>query len=192
MLSYTREGGWRGTAGGKGFASWFQWTRLASCYCGDQFLKHRQLPQHMPSAVCRAAQHQTLPIHCSQQHVVAGSCPWKTPQVVLLQSTSGETLSYEQLSSAHPRVNFWRIPKGEFPASSSGVCVCVCVCVCVHTQSLQSCPTLWAAMNCSPPGSSVHGILQTRILEWVAMPSSRASSPPRDQTRISCGSCIAG
>ena len=36
------------------------------------------------------------------------------------------------------------------------------------------------------------GIFQARILEWVAMPSSRGSSPPRDQTYVSCGSCIAG
>ena len=41
-------------------------------------------------------------------------------------------------------------------------------------------------MDCSPPGSSVYGILQARILEWVAMPSSRGSSGPRDQTWISC------
>ena len=47
-------------------------------------------------------------------------------------------------------------------------------------------------MHCSPPGSSVHGIFQTRILEWVAMPSSRGSSWPSDQTHVSCGSCIAG
>ena len=40
-------------------------------------------------------------------------------------------------------------------------------------------------MDCSPPGSSVHGILQTRILEWVAMPSSKGSSQPRDQTQVS-------
>ena len=39
-------------------------------------------------------------------------------------------------------------------------------------------------MNCSPPVSSVHGILQARILEWVAIPFSRASSQPRDQTRL--------
>ena len=39
-------------------------------------------------------------------------------------------------------------------------------------------------MDCSPPGSSVHGILQARILEWVAMPSSRGSSQPRDRTQI--------
>ena len=40
-------------------------------------------------------------------------------------------------------------------------------------------------MDCSPPGSSVHGILQTRILQWAAMPSSRGSSQPRDQTQVS-------
>ena len=48
---------------------------------------------------------------------------------------------------------------------------------------LQSCPTLEDPMDCSPPGSSVHGILQARILEWVAMLSSRGSSWPRDWTQ---------
>ena len=52
--------------------------------------------------------------------------------------------------------------------------------LCVPAKSLQLCPTLCDPMNYSPPGSSVHGILQARILEWVAMPSSRGSSPPRD------------
>ena len=47
-------------------------------------------------------------------------------------------------------------------------------------------------MDHSLPGSSVHGILQARILEWVAMPSSRESSQPRDWTCVSCHSCIAG
>ena len=41
-------------------------------------------------------------------------------------------------------------------------------------------------MGCSPAGSSVHGILQARLLEWVTMPSSRGSSQPRVQTRVSC------
>ena len=45
-------------------------------------------------------------------------------------------------------------------------------------------------MNQSPPGSSVHGILQARILEWVAMTSSKGSSQPRDGTHISYVSCI--
>ena len=53
----------------------------------------------------------------------------------------------------------------------------------------QLCPTL---CGCSPPGSSVHGILQARILEWVAIPFSRGSSSPRDQTQVSCVSCIEG
>ena len=44
--------------------------------------------------------------------------------------------------------------------------------------SLQLCPTLWDPTDCSPPGSSVHGILQARILEWVAIPFSRGSSHP--------------
>ena len=56
-------------------------------------------------------------------------------------------------------------------------------------KSLQSCPTLWDPMDCSPPGSSVHGILQARILEWVAMPSSRGSSRARGRAWVSCGSC---
>ena len=52
---------------------------------------------------------------------------------------------------------------------------------------VQLCATLWAV--CSQPGSSVHGILQVRVLEWVAMPSFRRSSQSRNQT---CISCIAG
>ena len=54
---------------------------------------------------------------------------------------------------------------------------------CVGAKSLQSCPTL---CDCSPPGFSAHGILQTRILECVAMPSSRGYPKPRDRTCISC------
>ena len=65
-------------------------------------------------------------------------------------------------------------------------CVCVCVCVCVCLLVAQSCPTLCDPMGCSPPGSSVHGILQVRILEWAAIPFSRASSQSRDQTQVSC------
>ena len=65
------------------------------------------------------------------------------------------------------------------------------MCVCMRAKSLQLCLTLWDPTDYSPPGSSVQGILQTRILEWVAMPSSRVSSWPRGRTHISCGSCIA-
>ena len=60
----------------------------------------------------------------------------------------------------------------------------------LHAKSLQLCLTLEDPKNYSPPGSSVHGISQVRTLEWVAMPSSRESSQPRDQTGISYVSCI--
>ena len=69
--------------------------------------------------------------------------------------------------------------------------ICVSECICMWcAELLQLCPTLCDFMDCSPPGSSVHGILQARILEWVAMPSSRGSSEPRDRTQVSCVSCI--
>ena len=57
----------------------------------------------------------------------------------------------------------------------------VCVCVSVYVLVVQSCPTLCNPMDCSWPGSSIHGILQARILEWVVMPFSRGLSQPRDQ-----------
>ena len=58
--------------------------------------------------------------------------------------------------------------------------------VCVCAKSLQLRPTLCDPMDCSQPGSSVHGILQARILEQVVMPSSRGSSWPRDRAWVSC------
>ena len=61
------------------------------------------------------------------------------------------------------------------------VCVCVCVCVCVLVT--QSCPTLGNPMDCSLPHSSVHGILQTRILEWVAFCFSRGPSSSGTEPR---------
>ena len=64
--------------------------------------------------------------------------------------------------------------------------------VCMHAKSLPSCLTLCDPMNCSRPRFLVHGILQARILEWVAMPSSRESFRRRNRTHISCDSCTAG
>ena len=56
---------------------------------------------------------------------------------------------------------------------------------CMLAKLLQSCSLLCDAMDYSPPGSSVHRILQARILEWVAMLSSRGSSQPRDRICVS-------
>ena len=68
-------------------------------------------------------------------------------------------------------------------------CVCVCVYVhahvgvhaCVHVLATQSCLTLCDPVGYSPPGSSVHGILQERIVEWIPSPFSRGSSQLRDR-----------
>ena len=66
-------------------------------------------------------------------------------------------------------------------ASTSLMCLCA-----------QSCPTHCGHVDCSPPGSSVHGILQARIVGWVAISSSRGYSQPRDQTlgSVSCMFCV--
>ena len=62
----------------------------------------------------------------------------------------------------------------------------------MRAQSFQLYPTLCSTRDGSPPGSSVHGIFQARVLEWVTMPSSRGYSRPRDRTHDSCISGLAG
>ena len=73
----------------------------------------------------------------------------------------------------------WKCASVPFPASCPTFTLNV---LCLVTKS---CPTLGDPMDCSAPGSSVHGILQARTPEWVAMPSSRGSSWPRDWTCVS-------
>ena len=67
---------------------------------------------------------------------------------------------------------------GRYWGSDDGICCC-----CLVTKS---CPALWDSVDCSPPGSSVHGISQVRILECIAISFSKGSSWPGDQTRLSC------
>ena len=71
------------------------------------------------------------------------------------------------------------------------VCVCVCVCVCARARVLSH---VWRCdpMDCSLPGSFVHGISQLRILEWFAVSSSRGSSQPRDGTTSLMSPALAG
>ena len=63
---------------------------------------------------------------------------------------------------------------------------------CCACSAAQFCPTLCDSLDCSPPGSFVHGISQARILEWVAISFSRGSSWLRDRSCVSCVSCTAG
>ena len=82
-------------------------------------------------------------------------------------------------------LNHWTA--GELPWVVIKIASSVFMCVCVHAQS---CLTLYDPMDCSPPDSSVHGIFQARMLEYIAISSSRGSSWLRDRTLISCISCI--
>ena len=72
--------------------------------------------------------------------------------------------------------------------SDGAVAAATLGCVCAPAQSLIR-VRLCDRMDCSPPSSSVHGIFQARILEWVAISSSRGSSCPRDQTCVPCICC---
>ena len=69
------------------------------------------------------------------------------------------------------------------------MCVCIYIYIYVHTsmhaKSLQYCLTLCNPIDCNPLDFSVHGILQARILEWVAMASSMESFQPRDRSHVS-------
>ena len=88
----------------------------------------------------------------------------------------------------HPVHPLCRNPKKKNTQQSDLLHTCTHVCA----KSLQSCQILCDPIDCSPLGSSVHGISQARILEWVGISFSRGSSPPRDRTRLSCivGRCF--
>ena len=68
----------------------------------------------------------------------------------------------------------------------------ICIDFCVCAKLLELCPNLCNPIVCRPPGSLVHGFLQSRILKWVSIPSSRGSSQPNVWTHISCSPYIAG
>ena len=65
------------------------------------------------------------------------------------------------------------------------MCFGICVSICMPCSVSQSCPTLCDPMDCSLPGSSVHGVSKARILEWIAISSSRGSSHPGIKPRSS-------
>ena len=80
-----------------------------------------------------------------------------------LPSRSFDMLNYSFLFTCCPQLQI-------IPLDQSQI-ILILLSPCVHVKSLQLCPTLCDPVDCSPPGSSVHGILQARILEWIAMPT---------------------
>ena len=109
-------------------------------------------------------------IHCYGGEDCRGR---KTPAATGLNILAGKRRA---LSSPFPTLHHLEGSRCLSLGLSSSVCVLV----------YQLCLTLCDPVDCSPPGSSVHGILQARILEWVAFPSSRGSSRPRNGTGVSC------
>ena len=106
-----------------------------------------------------------------------GFCLRSDHQLLSLRSSGSQILI------TTPRLGKAEVIKGQL---SLCLFLCVCVCVCVLACSVaQLCPTLCDPMDGGWPGISVHGILQARILDWVAISSSRGSSWPRDQTWVS-------
>ena len=93
----------------------------------------------------------------------------------------GELLGYKD------KLKTWKLPSRELCFGSKDVCsACGQLLPVLTVWSVSKlCLTLCDPMDCSPPGSSVPGILQARMLEWVAMASSRGSSWPRDPIRVS-------
>ena len=103
----------------------------------------------------------------------------------------GQEDSPEEEMTTHSSIFAWNIPWMEEPGRLQstgsqrvgrdwGTNI-----VTVTAIAAQSCLTLWDSMDCSPPCSSIHGVFQARVLEWVAIPFSRACSQPRDRTWVS-------
>ena len=120
---------------------------------------------------CWAVSDSGDPMNCSPTRLL---CAWDFPG-----KNAGVGCHFSER-----RIQFLKSRYLEFLTSNVviwGYFVMLCVCLVA-----QSCLPRCNPVDCSPPGSSVPGILQARILEWVAMPFSRGSCQPRNQTQVSC------
>ena len=131
-----------------------------------------------------------MPATCAAWITFGDYCPWpalpslgSVPQPANVFTPSSGCWEIDG-ENARSTVDYAIWEKSEYlqvrninPKLSPNKCFC---CFCLVTQS---CLTLCNPMDCSPPGSSVHGILQARILEWVAIPFSRGSSQRRNWTQ---------
>ena len=107
-----------------------------------------------------------------------------TPWGVAYQDPPSMGFSRQEYWSGLPFPSPGDLPSSDPTASAFQVAGITGECQ-VTSELAQSCPTLCDPMDCSLPGSSVRGILQARVLEWIAISFSRRSSRPRDQTRVS-------
>ena len=91
-----------------------------------------------------------------------------------------------EASGSSSRASLFRLHIQRYLPLSPLHCLNLLYILSVPCLVIQSCLTLCDPTDYSPPGSSVHEVFPARILEWVAMSSSRGSSPHRDQTQVSC------
>ena len=127
-----------------------------------------QVPLNRPSWVVERGREELVPLQGGAQK--AGRSPLPS---TLLPSHPGNSQAAQSPRHLPP------VLSGEHQGAAPGD---LCVCLCVHTCSVV--PSI-----ATPPGSSSHGILQARILEWAVISPSRGSSSPRDPTQVSCISC---
>ena len=110
------------------------------------------------------------------------------PKVILNQAVTGSDISFlRRYTFFQIFLNFSKIKIyiSEQCSTMNSHIQLTSKCVCMCAKSLHSCLTLCIPMDCGPSGSSIRRILQAKMMEWVALPSSRRSSWPRDQTCIS-------
>ena len=117
-----------------------------------------------------------LPGEFHGQRSLVGYSPWGNKKLDTTEHTHIYLLCVEA-GQFKDYINTAQIP---FSVSQQVYTPWCCCC----SKSLQSSPTLWDTMDCSPLDSSVHGILQAKILEWVAIPSSRGSFQHRVLTKV--------
>ena len=152
--------------------------------CRENLVLH--LPMMLPA--------NKIPLRYIWQKTLLPTRPLVSPQRRWNDSSNGE-----MVRSRHPNIPILTPGKGEFRYRSRAWKSLPSQTPCSHLVwglvtnpgkgkvfVTQSHPTLCNLMDCNPLGSSVHGILQTGILEWVALPFSKESSWPREQTRVSC------
>ena len=151
----------------KALSSFLRWYRgkAASCQCRKQVTQGQSLGQGDPLEEGMATRSSALPGKSHGQRSLVGYSPWGRKGLDLL-SMACQASFYFRLYNSYIKscICFWLQNKAH-----------VCC-----AKSLQSHLTLCNPMACCLPGSYIHGILQARILEWVDMPSSKGSSPPRD------------
>ena len=98
-----------------------------------------------------------------------------------MQSTTGHLHEFFlQFSSAHSLSHVWLFVTPWTAAQQASLSISLSL-----SSVAQSCPTLCNPVDCSLPGSSVHGIFQAIVLEWIAISFSRGSFQPRDRTLVS-------